>query len=62
MIAVKHRQVTCGWEVIMVQTVRTGNAYYPFDPDLDPLSLDHLLNPYLYFPRFWRGIYEGSQG
>src|SRR5918997_47350 len=42
----KHRQITYGWEVIMVQTVRPGNAYYPVAPVFNPLSLDNLLGPY----------------
>jgi hypothetical protein len=60
-IALKHRQSNYGWEVIMGQTARPGNADYPVDPDFDPLSLDHLLDPYLYVPRFRRGMYEGGQ-
>ena len=62
MIALEHRQFSYGWEVIMGQTVRPGNADYPVDPDLDPLGLDYLLDPYLHFPRFRRGAYEGGQG
>ena len=62
MIALKHRQVTYIWEVVMGQSIRSGNAYYPVDPDFDSLSLDHLLDPRLYIPRFGGGMYEGGQG
>jgi hypothetical protein len=48
--------------MIMGQTIRSRNAYYPLDPDFDPLSLGHLLDTYLCIPRFRRGIYEGGQG
>ena len=46
----------------MGQSIRSGNAYYPVDPDFDSLSLDHLLDPRLYIPRFGGGMYEGGQG
>ena len=62
MIAFKHRQVTYGWEVIMGQTVRPANADYPVIPDFDPLGLDHLVDPYAYFPRFREGVCEEDQG
>ena len=57
----KYRQVTYGWEVIMVQTVRPGNAYYPVASDFGPLSLDHLLEPYPYLPGLQRRMYEGVE-
>ncbi len=62
MIALKHRQVTYGWEVIMGKTIRPGNADYPVAPDFDPLNLDHLLDSYPYFPKFRRGMCEEGQG
>jgi hypothetical protein len=46
----------------MGQTLRPGNVDYPVDPGFDPLSLDHLLDPYIYFPKFRRGIRQGDQG
>jgi len=61
-IALKHRQFTHGWEAIMCQTVRPGNADYPVDPDIDPLNLGQLLDPYQYSPRFRRGMCEEDRG
>jgi hypothetical protein len=61
-IALKHHQFSFGWEVIMGQTLRPGNADYPVDPGCDPLSLDHLPDPYLYFPKFRSGIRQEGQG
>jgi hypothetical protein len=51
-IAFKHRRFTHGWEAIMGQTVGSGNADYPVDPDFDPLNLSQRLDSYPYFPRF----------
>jgi hypothetical protein len=45
----------------MGQTIKPGNAYFPVAPDFDPPSLDNLLDPYPYFPRFRSGIYEGAK-
>lgn len=44
-----------------IPTVRPGNAYYPVAPDFGPLSLDHLLEPYLYLPELQRRMYEGVE-
>lgn len=61
-IALTHRQISFGWEMIVGQTIRSGNASDPLDPGFDPLSLGHLLDTYLCIPRFRRGVYEGGQG
>jgi hypothetical protein len=53
-IALTHRQISYGWEMI-IWPIRSGNAYYPVDPDFDWLSLGHLLDTYLCIPRFRRG-------
>ena len=46
----------------MGQILGPGNAEFPVDPGFDPLSLDHLLDPYLYLPKFRSGIRKGGQG
>jgi hypothetical protein len=61
-IALKHHQFSFGWDVIMGQTLGPGNADFPVVPGFDPLSLDQLLDPYLYLPMFRRGIRQGGQG
>jgi hypothetical protein len=34
----------------MGHTVRPKNAYYPVEPNVDPLRLGQLWGPHLYFP------------
>jgi hypothetical protein len=61
-IALKHHQFSFGWEVTMGQTSRPVNADFLVDPGFEPLSLDHPLDPYIYFLKLRRGIRQGGQG